>query len=78
MKKIILYIVLLGLACSCVDNSEDNPNRRTNSGFVAFDYTMQVIRNYQGVFSYVYQLNEYCLQTTVSKRDSVDQLFDFV
>ena len=53
----------------------DNPKRKTNSGYVAFDFTCNSIRTYAPIFKQLYMFNEYYKQPDVAKRDSVDRLY---
>jgi hypothetical protein len=66
---------LSGLLFGCSDRNGDDPNRKTNSGYVAFDYTCNAFRNYAPVLREIYRFNEYFKQPTPARRDSVDKLY---
>jgi hypothetical protein len=65
---IIVSVVLFG----CVG---EESIRKTNPGYVAFDYTCGAVKNYDLIIKNAYRLNEYIKQTTIEKRDSVDRLY---
>ena len=74
------YFILCLAVCiisSCTNYMDrgDNPNRKTNSGYVAFDYTCTSIRRYTPLFKQLYVFNEYYKQPDAAKRDSVDRLY---
>lgn len=79
MKKLkysISGIIAACICCSCVGNDNgDDPKRKTNSGYVAFDYTCVSLRDYISLLKQIYQFNQYYIQPTLSKRDSVDRLY---
>ena len=61
--------------CSCVEKVYDNIDDVTYPGFVAFDYTGDVINNYLSILKNLYGFNEYISQPTMEKRDSVDRIY---
>ena len=75
IKIFILSIVITGLLSSCEDNEGYYNQRPTYSGFVAFDYTNEVINFYSTSMSTVQIFNIYYSQPTEAKRDSVDRIY---
>ena len=75
LKTVFLYITTICLVCSCVKESNDYRDNATYPGYVAMDYTGNVIRSYTSILTKIYQFNEYISQTTIEKRDSVDRLY---
>jgi hypothetical protein len=75
-KKCILSCLLLTvLLGGCTDPEADEPGRKTNSGYVAFDFTCHAFRQYAPILNGIYRFNEYIKQPTLAQRDSVDRLF---
>ncbi|MDR0573475.1 MAG: hypothetical protein LBG96_05505 [Tannerella sp.] len=74
IKKTILCVLFIGVWSSCTYKEEDS-HRITYSGYVAFDYTYNVINDYTRLFKSICRFNEYHLQPTAEKRDSVDRLY---
>jgi hypothetical protein len=64
-----------GIISGCSDGNGDNPDKKTNSGYVAFDYTCYSVRKYVPLLKEIYQFNEYIRQPTLAGRDSVDRLY---
>jgi hypothetical protein len=66
-------------ACICFgcihESNGDDSNRKTNSGYVAFDYTCNSFRNYVFLLKQIYRFNQYYIQPTLAQRDSVDKLY---
>jgi hypothetical protein len=59
----------------CSDQNGDDPSKKTNPGYVAFDYTCYSFRKYTPLLKEIYQFNEYVKQSTLAGRDSVDRLY---
>ena len=75
LKVLILCIVAMSTVCSCIKKENYNIDDEAYPGYVAFEYTGNVINNYLSIFKYVYGVNEYISQTTIEKRDSIDRLY---
>ena len=75
LKVFILCIVAISTICSCVKKTYDNGDDEIYPGFVAFDYTGNIISGYLSIFKNLYGFNEYISQTTIEKRDSVDLIY---
>lgn len=73
LKKSLLGLALFCAMYSC-SYSEDT-GRSTYSGYVAFDYSFEAVKEYVVLLKYIYQFNEYYAQPTASGRDSVDRLY---
>lgn len=71
----ISCIIISGIISGCSDNSGDDPNKKTNPGYVAFDYTCNSFRKYTPILKKIYQFNEYFKQPTLAGRDSTDRLY---
>lgn len=73
-----LKYTFLGLALFCAINSctySEDTDKSTYSGYVAFDYSYETIKEYVVLLKYIHQFNEYYSQPTASERDSVDRLY---
>ncbi|MDR2679308.1 MAG: hypothetical protein LBC47_00705 [Tannerella sp.] len=75
IKYSILSIIAASACCSCIGDKGDDPSRKTNSGYVAFDYTCTSFRNYASLLKQIHHFNRYYIQPTLSERDSVDRLY---
>ena len=76
-SRCFILCVLATVICSCsgyIDNGDD-PRRKTNPGYVAFDYTCYPFKKYVPLFRKIYNFNEYYIQPTTSLRDSVGSLY---
>lgn len=73
IKNTLLGLTLFSVINSC-SYSEDT-GRATYSGYVAFDYSCETVKEYVVLLKYIYQFNEYYSQPTASARDSVDRLY---
>jgi hypothetical protein len=74
LKTIILCIAAIIPISSCTVES-DYTDYKTYSGYVAFEYTSNIISNYSNALMKVIQFDEYISQTTIQKRDSIDRLY---
>ena len=75
IKTTILSVAVMVFICSCVKESNSYSERKTYSGYVALEYTGEVIKEYADILTSVYLFNEYYSQPTIEKRDSVDRLY---
>ena len=75
LKAISLCIATIYLACSCTGEIDYYRNNVTYPGYVAMEYTGNVISSYSSILTKIYQFDEYISQTTIEKRDSVDRLY---
>ncbi len=73
IKKTALSLLIITSLASCIYNRDNE--RLTYSGYVAFDYSYTVINDYAGLFQSICMFNEYHLQPTADKRDSIDRLY---
>lgn len=71
-KNYALCMTASVVLCGCYG---EESMRKTNPGYVAFDYTCGAVKNYDLIIKNVYRFNEYLKQTTIEKRDSVDRLY---
>lgn len=72
---LIFCIFISAMIAGCSDRNGDDPDKKTNPGYVAFDYTCDSFRKYTPLLKKIYQFNEYFKQTTFAERDSVDRLY---
>ena len=75
IKTFILCIIAVSTTNSCMVETNGYTERATYSGFVALEYTGNVIRNYASILTNAYRFNQYYSQPTTEKRDSVDRLY---
>jgi len=75
LKIFIFIVVAMSTVCSCTKKENYHIDDETYPGYVAFDYTGNIISNYLSIFKYVNGVNEYMSQTTIEKRDSIDRLY---
>lgn len=73
--KYTMLILAAAVAFSCADGNNDDPNRKTNAGYVAFDYASRSLRNYASLLMQLDHFNSYLIQPTLTQRDSVDRLY---
>lgn len=74
LKNIIIGIGFIGVLLSCTSPHSEY-NEKTYAGYVASDYTLTHLKRYGNMLEYIYRFNEYYLQPTPSKRDSIDKLY---
>ena len=75
LKAIILSIAAIYVVCSCVKEANYYRDNITYPGYVAMEYTGNVISSYSSILTTIFQFDEYISQTTVEKRDSIDRLY---
>ena len=75
IKIFILSLAFTGVLSSCVNDADDFNQRPTYSGYVALDYTSEIINFYSSSLSIIQMFNIYYSQPTEAKRDSVDRLY---
>ena len=75
LRIFILCVIAVSAMNSCMTETNSDNQRATYSGYVALEYTGNVIRNYSYILTDVYKFNEYYSQPTIEKRDSVDRLY---
>jgi hypothetical protein len=74
-KFFILCVVIGYTLNGCIIEREFYNEEPTFSGYVAAEYTSNVIGDYSSILANVYIFNEYYSQPTTEKRDSVDRLY---
>ena len=74
-KIIILCIAAIMSTFSCTQISDSYRDKITYSGYVAFEYTSNIVSNYSNILMKIIQFDEYFTQTTIQKRDSIDRLY---
>jgi hypothetical protein len=66
---------MLFFATNCTEDGYGDSNKKTYSGYVAFDYTIATIRDYAEIIKNIHNFSIYHSQPTFEKRDSVDRLY---
>ena len=73
LKRIIAALILMGWMTACVEERSNKAG--IAPGWVAFDYTTELIERTGTAMEYLRRFNCYLEQTTQAGRDSVDRLY---